>query len=357
MASSAAGRGLTTSALQRPTAFGGPYAAWNVDVDGDGILDGPWDLGTAAEYPVLALDVDGDGRASWQELGRQLRAGPVLAATAAAMPAEVTLTWTAAETGARTPAPEVTYTVTREAGSTLATVAAGLRGARYVDAEVQPGSAYTYQVTAVVDGGEAARSTLVAAGVPCAYAVAPLHRDVLWTAGTGQFAVTTAPGCAWTAASESAFLTVTAGAAGAGPGTVRYAVAANGGSPRRGGLVVADRRATVYQASPTVFTDHPIERGVTPVRAIHFLELRARVDALRTAAGREAFRWTDPALTPGVTPIRRVHLTELRAALGEAYSAAGRAAPTYAEPAVTAGSTAIRAAHLMELRAAVAALE
>ncbi len=114
---------------------------------------------------------------------------------------------------------------------------------------------------------------------------------------------------------------------------------------------------TVHQASPTAFTDHPLERGATPIRAIHFLELRARIDALRTAAGRPAFRWTDPVLTPGVTPIRRVHLTELRAALAEAYAAAGRAAPVYTDPLVTAAATAIRAVHLMELRAAVAALE
>ncbi len=173
----------------------------------------------------------------------------------------------------------------------------------------------------------------------------PLHRDVLWTAGTEQVAVTTAPCCAWTAVSESDFLAVTAVTAGAGPGTVRYTVAANAGAPRRGALAVAGQRVTVYQASPTQFTDHPIERGVTLVKAIHFRELRARIDALRESAGRPAFQGTDPALPPGVTPIRRVHLTELRAA------------PTYTDPVVTAGATAIRAAHLMELRAAVAALE
>ena len=379
-ASSAAGRGLTTSALQRPTAYGGLYAAWNVDVDGDGILDGPWHLGTAAQYPALALDVNGDGRASWQELGRQLRAGPVVTAApaenlAAENLAEVVLTWTAADTSAWTPAPEVTYTVTREGGAaveadatrqagatrevgaTVETVATGVRGARYVDADVQPGGAYTYQVAAVVGGGEAARSARVTAAAPCAYAATPPHRDVLWTAGGGQVAVTTGPGCAWTAVSESAFLAVAGSATGTGPGTVRYTVAANAGGPRTGALVVAGRRVTVYQASPTRFTDQPIERGVTPVRAIHFLELRARIDALREAAGRPAFGWTDPALTPGVTPIRRVHLTELRAALAEAYSAAGRAAPTYADRTVAAGATGIRAAHLMELRAAVAALE
>ena len=79
--------------------------------------------------------------------------------------------------------------------------------------------------------------------------------------------------------------------------------------------MVAGQRVTVYQASPTAFTDHPIERGVTPVKAIHFRELRARIDALRETAGRSGFRWTDGGLTPGVTPIKRVHLMELRAAV------------------------------------------
>ena len=360
--SSAAGRGLTTAALQRPTAYGGLYAAWNVDADGDGVLDGPWHFGTSAQYPVLYLDVDGDGRASWQELGRQLRAGPQLTAMPAALPAEVVLTWTAVDTSAWTPAPAVTYTVTRESGSTVETVAAEVSGARYVDADMQPGAAYTYQVAAVVDGGEAARSALVTAETKaaCAFTVTPLHRDVLWTAGTEQVTVTTAPDCAWTAASESAFLAVTAGASGAsgaGPTTVSYTVATNGGGPRTGSLQVAGQQVTVYQASATVFTDHPIERGVAPVKAIHFRELRARIDALRQRANRPAFGWTDPVLTPGGTPISHLHLTDLRAALGDAYSAASRTAPTYTDPVVTAGATVIRAAHLMELRAAVAALE
>ena len=193
--------------------------------------------------------------------------------------------------------------------------------------------------------------------MPCEFTVAPLHRDVLWAAGNAEVAVNTTADCAWTAASESAFLTVASGATGTGPGTVRYTVAANAGGPRTGALMVAGQRMTVYQASPRQFTDHPIERGVTPVRAIHFLELRARIDALRAGVGRPAFRWTDPMLTPGATPIRRIHLTELRAALTEAFSDAGRAAPAYAAPVVTAGASAIRAAHLMELRAALTALE
>ena len=105
------------------------------------------------------------------------------------------------------------------------------------------------------------------------------------------------------------------------------------------------------------FTDDPIVPGVTPVRTVHFIELRTRIDALRSTAALGRFRWTDAILTAGVTRVRLVHLLELREALGAAYTAAGRAAPRWTDAAPTAGTTPIRAAHLTELRAAVVALE
>ena len=213
------GQGRSTTALQTPTDYAGLYAAWNVDADGDGVADAPWHFGTEAQYPALSLDVDGDGRASWQEVGRQLRVGPVVtAAPSRAESAEVTLTWTPVDATGWTPSPAVTYTVHREAGAGVETVAKGVRGTRHVDRSAQPGSTYTYQVAAVVDGGEAARSSLVTVEVPCAFTVTPLHRDVLWTAATYEVTVATGSTCGWTAASESAFLTVTAGAAGEGLG-------------------------------------------------------------------------------------------------------------------------------------------
>ena len=214
-----------------------------------------------------------------------------------------------------------------------------------------------HQVGATVAGSEGARSSLVPAQVPCAYTVTPSHRDVLWPAGTGEVRVTTSSTCAWTAASESVFLGVTSGAAGTGSGTVTWAVAGNAGGPRTGSLVVAGERVTVFQASPTEFTDHPIDRGVTPVRAIHFLELRARVDALRMGAGLPRLGWTDPVLVPGVTPIKQVHLAELRTALLEVYVAAGLPAPIYSTRALTSGTTVIAAVDIMEVRAAVSALD
>ena len=107
----------------------------------------------------------------------------------------------------------------------------------------------------------------------------------------------------------------------------------------------------------TSFTDHPIRPGVTPIRAVHFAELRERIDALRREAGLEPFGWTDPVLRAGATRVRLAHLLELRKALDAAYAAAGRAAPRWTDAAPTPGSTPIRAVHLMELRAAVMALE
>ena len=103
------------------------------------------------------------------------------------------------------------------------------------------------------------------------------------------------------------------------------------------------------------FTDDPLHPGVTRVKAIHFLELRERIDLLRQDAGVPRYGWTDPSLTSGVT-VRRAHLAELRSALADVYAAAGRPSPAYTDPALPQG-TVIRAAHLMELRAAVVALE
>ena len=75
------------------------------------------------------------------------------------------------------------------------------------------------------------------------------------------------------------------------------------------------------------FTDHPLLPGVTPIRAVHFLELRACVDALRAGAGLPALQWVDAVLTAGLTPIRPVHLVELRTALDAVYERNGHETP------------------------------
>ena len=114
---------------------------------------------------------------------------------------------------------------------------------------------------------------------------------------------------------------------------------------------------TVQDGTP--FTDHEIRPGSTPIRALHFRELRDRIDAVRGRARLPRFRWTDPVLAPG-RPVGSVHLRELRRAIEEAYSARGWAQsnrPRYTDATVTPGVTVIKAVHVMELRAAILALE
>ena len=155
------GDGRTTAELQAPTDYGGLYETWNLDLDGDGAADDPWDFGTDGQYPALTADLDGDGQATWREFGHQLRAGPTLTATTAAGRG-VDLAWTAVDTSAWTPAPDVTYTVTRDAGAGVETIAADLGALRFTDHGATPGAPTTYQVMAVVNGGQATRSAPVA---------------------------------------------------------------------------------------------------------------------------------------------------------------------------------------------------
>ena len=177
-------RGLpkTTAELQEPTGYNGIYANWNVDVDGDGSNDDPWEFGTNAQYPALKVDFDGDGTATWQEFGWQLRAGrPTLTMTQDPV-TQVNLSWTAVDVSHWSPAPTVTYTVYRLAGTTLEVLSEDIGTLSYADTDITTNATYTYQVVAEVAGGEAARSealdwTVGVAGQP--YPAARLRDRVL----------------------------------------------------------------------------------------------------------------------------------------------------------------------------------
>ena len=154
--------GMTTAALQEPTDYDGIYSAWAVDLGGPGFGDGEpdelWDFGATTQYPALSVDLNGDDRATWQEFGYQFRSALALAATTTSGQAQVDLSWAAADVRPWTPAPSVTYTVYRDDGFTVVAVAEDLTGTVYADTGVAPGARYSYQVAAVVGGGEVVRS-------------------------------------------------------------------------------------------------------------------------------------------------------------------------------------------------------
>jgi 6-phosphogluconolactonase len=130
---------------------------------------------------------------------------------------------------------------------------------------------------------------------------------------------------------------------------VLQAVDTIGGSGAAGGLAFAP----VIPA----FIDDPLT-GLTPtIKAVHILELRTRIDAVRAQFGLGPFSYTDPKLVDGFSDIRAVHVNDLRTALADVYTATGTTQPEYTDPTLTIGTTIMKFAHITELRAAVLAIE
>ena len=53
LSSSSCGVGRVSSSLKSFSTYVDIYSKWNVDIDGDGTADDPWDFGTSSQYPVL----------------------------------------------------------------------------------------------------------------------------------------------------------------------------------------------------------------------------------------------------------------------------------------------------------------
>ena len=158
--------GKSTAEMQTPTDYTGIYETWNV-VLGDSPFsdrepDDPWDFGTTAQYPVLSLDLNDDNQTTWEEFGYQVRSSLTLTAATTANQAQVVLSWTSISIPSSwSPAPDVSYTLYRDDGTSIEAIETALTGLTHTDTDVTIDDPYTYWVAAVVDGGEAARSAPV----------------------------------------------------------------------------------------------------------------------------------------------------------------------------------------------------
>ena len=91
---SAGGEGKTTAQLTGPTDTTGIYASWN---SGE---TATWNFGAGDQYPVLVVDLDGNGGATWQEFGDQRSLTPPGAPTIKSFtgaPGQLTVAWSAPE--------------------------------------------------------------------------------------------------------------------------------------------------------------------------------------------------------------------------------------------------------------------
>ncbi len=120
------------------------------------------------------------------------------------------------------------------------------------------------QISSVVEFGY---WTIRYTGSSCSYSITPPSQSLSRTAGSGSVTVTTQSGCAWTAASNAGWITVSSGATGTGNGTVNYSVTQNtGAKSRTGTLTIAGKTFNVTQAGvpPTISGQSP-SSGTTAV--------------------------------------------------------------------------------------------
>jgi hypothetical protein len=88
------------------------------------------------------------------------------------------------------------------------------------------------------------------AGVPCTYTVSPTAQSVVRSGGSVTFNVTSQSGCSWSASEQASWISIAAGAAGSGTGTVTFSVAAHTGSQgRTTSATVAGRTVTLSQSA------------------------------------------------------------------------------------------------------------
>ena len=108
----------------------------------------------------------------------------------------------------------------------------------------------------------AGRVVTVTQSPGCSFTVDPLSYAAPAAASSSATTVRAAPACAWTAATSTDWIVITAGQSGNGTGEVRFSVAGNTGPSRVGGIRIADQTMTVNQASGCAVNVHPTSVSV-----------------------------------------------------------------------------------------------
>jgi len=115
----------------------------------------------------------------------------------------------------------------------------------------------------------------------CSYFINSVERTAPASGETLTINVTARAGCAWTAASQSGFISVTSGASGSGNGSVVLAVSANGsGVSRTGTVTIAGETFTVRQVA--LGPEEPAIRFSPPVVQVSESAGRATITVMRT---------------------------------------------------------------------------
>jgi hypothetical protein len=136
----------------------------------------------------------------------------------------------------------------------------------------------------------------VTPGSGCTFSINPISQTLTAAGGTGSTTVTAGVGCAWTAVSNDAWITITSGAAGSGGGTVSYTVAANIGIARTGTITIAGQTFTVTQGCvAATISSQPVSQTVCAGSPVTF-------SVTATGAGVITYQWRKGTVNiPGAT--------------------------------------------------------
>jgi len=107
----------------------------------------------------------------------------------------------------------------------------------------------TDRTGSMIIAGERSTVTQAGFGPLCPFTIEPATQIIGAAGGAGAPIGVSTYGCRWTATSNAPWITVTAGASGAGNGVVAFSVEANAGAARTGTLTIAGRTATISQTA------------------------------------------------------------------------------------------------------------
>jgi hypothetical protein len=114
---------------------------------------------------------------------------------------------------------------------------------------VDPNTTLTPRTATLTVAG--VRIGVTQAALVCTYAVNPMSDTADADGGTDSVRVTAPGPCAWTATSQTSWITITSNSADIGNGTVNYRVDKNPGTTQRmGTLIVAGQTVTITQKAP-----------------------------------------------------------------------------------------------------------
>lgn len=125
----------------------------------------------------------------------------------------------------------------------------------------------------------------------CTYSITPTATNVAAGASTGNVAVSAGASCQWSASSSAAWISITGGASGSGPGTVSYSVAANTGTTSRtGSVTIAGQTFSVTQDGvPCSYTLNPVSTTLGPAAGSGTVGVTAQTGCSWTAASGAAW--------------------------------------------------------------------